>query len=61
MTWENVKPEIKDDVLILKINLKRRIRRSNPDKSWIISETGGYELIPGTNNLRISLFVYEPD
>jgi len=61
MAWINVERDIQGDILILKINLTKRIRRSNEDRSTIIAETAGNEPIPCTNNLKISLFVYEPD
>jgi len=60
MVWDNVNCEIRDDILILKINLNRRIKLSNTEFSDIIAQIIGNQPIPGRNNLRITLNVYEP-
>jgi hypothetical protein len=60
MVWDNVNCEIRDDILILKINRTRRIKLSNTEFSDIIAQIIGNQPIPGRNNLRITLNVYEP-
>lgn len=57
---ENVKMEVKGDVLNIAINLKAQGKLSGSGKSTVIATTSGNTSVPGTD-IKLGLNCYRPN
>jgi hypothetical protein len=55
---KNVEMEIKDDILIIKVNLTKEFGPSSSGKNIIVASTEGNVSIPGNEDNKIGLNVY---
>jgi hypothetical protein len=55
---ENIEARIENSTLIIRIDLKKRLRKSSSGKSTIIATTGGNIAIPGTDGAVLGLNLY---
>jgi len=57
---KNVKMEVKDNKLIIEVDLTKEVGTSKSGKSKIIASTLGNQLVPDTDGIKIGLNVYKP-
>lgn len=58
---DNVKMEVKGDVLNIAINLKAQGKPSSSGKSQVIATTSGNAAVPGAEGVKIGLNCYRPN
>lgn len=55
----NIELEVKNDILIIKVDLKQRQGKSKSGKTEIIASSEGNIKVPGHENIKFGLNVYE--
>ena len=57
---QNVMMEVKDDKLLITVDLSKSYGTSGSGKSTIIGSTGGNVSVPGHESVKVGLNVYRP-
>lgn len=55
---KNVDVKVENDVLVIRISLKKEFGPSKSGKTIIVATTAGNQEVPGTNGLRLGLNAY---
>ena len=57
---KNIEMSVTDTILTIRVDLSRNYGESGSGKSIVIASTEGNRRIPGADDLRIGLNVYQP-
>lgn len=58
---KNVNMSVKDNKLLIEVDLSQNFGLSGSGKSIVIASTEGNKSVPGTDDIKIGLNVYKPN
>lgn len=58
---KNVTMSVKDNTLLIEVDLSQNFGQSSSGKSITVASTEGNKTVPGTEDIKIGLNVYKPN